>query len=343
LNRIGKTKHKPALPLFNQKQAEQALQYFTDVPFEKNIQLFEDIHFEFRYAGHILGAASVVLTVGKKKITFTGDIGRLHDQIFYPPKPLPETDFLITESTYGNRLHKENNILFDLETLIKKAAENKSVIVIPAFAVGRAQAILFYLSQLREQKRIPTIPVYLNSPMAKDCTSLFQKYKELHRLTDLQCAQIYQMTHFVSSVEQSKALNTLSGPMIIISASGMLTGGRVLHHLKAFAPDPKNIILLTGFQSAGTRGEALANGAKEVKIFGEYIPVNAQVKVLDNMSAHADYGEIIKWFKESNIHPKKVFVTHGEPSASDELRRRLEETFSWNCAVPEYGQVELLE
>lgn len=343
LNKGGRTKHQPALPLFTQKEAEKSLDYFVGVPFDEKRQIAPGLSFEFRYAGHILGAASVAIEAEGRKLFFTGDVGRRHDQILYPPAPLNETDYLITESTYGNRLHSSTDSLDDLEKVVHETHRRQGTIVVPAFAVGRAQTLMYNLLVLRRQNRIPAMPMYLNSPMATDFTAVFRKHKNLHRLSEADCQDIANLFEFVNTPEDSKALNERKGPMLIISASGMLTGGRVLHHLKAFAPFPENTILLTGFQSAGTRGEALQNGAQEIKIHGAYIPVRAQVRVLDNMSAHADYQEIIKWFAESNIHPKQVFITHGEPSAADELRRRLSEKFGWCCNVPEHNEKFRLE
>lgn len=343
LNRIGRTKHSPALPLFTLKEAEESLKYFVEVPFKEKTQITPELSFEFRYAGHILGAASVILFANGKKIGFTGDVGRMNDRIFYPPDPLPEIDYLITESTYGNRLHDVSDPVDDLEKIIKEAYQRKGAIIIPAFAVGRAQTLMHYLAVLRREKRIPSMPMFLNSPMATDFSILFRKYKDLHKLSEIECREISEIMQFVRSSEESKLLNDQKGPMLIISASGMLTGGRVLHHLKAFAPFPENTILLTGFQSAGTRGDALQRGVREIKIHGQYISVKADVKILDNMSAHADFGELLQWFKQSKINPKKVFVTHGEPTAADDFRRCLTEVFDWKCSVPESAETVILE
>lgn len=321
LNRTKRTKHSPALPLFTLKEAEQSLEYFETVPFKEKKNIGPGISFEFRYAGHILGAASVVINIDGRKIAFTGDIGRMNDRIFNPPEPLPQVDYLVSESTYGNRLHKNTDILDDLSEVVNDSYRRKGVIIIPAFAVGRAQAIMYYLSLLRKQGRIPEFPMFLNSPMTSNVNKLLCKYLDLHKLSESVCEETCDVVKYVHTVEESKALNERQGPMLIISASGMMTGGRVLHHLKTFAPYPQNTIVLTGFQAAGTRGEALEKGAEEIKIHGEYVPVRAQVKILDNMSAHADYKEILQWFSKSQIHPRKVFITHGEPSASDEMRR----------------------
>ncbi len=343
LNKLGRTKHHPALPLFTLREAEDSLKYFDDVPFREKHQIKPGLEFEFRYAGHILGAASVVLHVNGRKIAFTGDVGRMNDEMFSAPEILPEVDYLVTESTYGNRVHPSAPPMDELEKVVNRTIERHGVVLIPAFAVGRAQSLMYFLSLLRRQNRIPDFPMYLNSPMATDFTAIFAKYKDLHKLSESDCHEINKSFKFVRTVEESKALNERRGPMLIISASGMLTGGRVLHHLKAFAPYAANTILLTGFQSAGTRGEALQRGAEEIKVHGEYIRVNAHVAVLDNMSAHADYREMIEWFGKSKMRPVKVFVTHGEASAADEFRRRLNETFGWSCFVPEQGEKVRLE
>lgn len=343
LNKHGRSKHKPALPLFSLQEAEASLEYFVDVPFRKEVSLDSDFSFQFLYAGHILGAASVVIHAGGKKWGFTGDVGRLRDPILNAPEPLPKIDYLVTESTYGNRKHQNTDPLQELENIVNISAQNDGVIVVPAFAIGRAQTLMYYLHQLKTQKRIPNIPMFLNSPMATEFTNIFKKHRLLHKISEKDCDEISNTFHIVHTVEDSKSLNERKGPMLIISASGMLTGGRVLHHIKTFAPYACNTILLNGFQSAGTRGEALQHGAAEIKIHGQYVPVRAKVVTLDNMSAHADYTELIEHFKVSQISPQKVFVTHGEASAADELRRRLSETFGWNCEVPDLGQKYVLE
>jgi metallo-beta-lactamase family protein len=335
LNKTRRTKHKPALPLFSRAEAIEALDFFTPVDFHDITALSDSVRFEFRYVGHILGAASVILQLSKSTIAFTGDIGRQNHPIFNAPEPLPPCDYLVTESTYGNRPHRSSDVLEQIETVINNTVRRKGVVIIPAFAVGRAQEILYYLSVLRKLNRIPTFPMYLNSPMATNVSRLMTQYKSLHHLNEIECAELGQIVHYIQDPEESKSLNERHGPMLILSASGMCSGGRVLHHLKAFAPHPENTILLAGFQAAGTRGEALENGATEVKIHGDYVPVRAEVRVLDNISAHADTKEIIEWFSYSKISPKKVFITHGEPSAADELRSRLDFMLGWDCVVPE--------
>ena len=343
LNRHKKTKHSPALPLFSLQEAKDSLRFFETIPYKEKKIIGSNISFEFHCVGHILGAAAALINVDGRRIAFTGDIGRMNDRIFYPPDILPQIDYLITESTYGNRLHKKVDSLDELANAINETYKKNGVILIPAFAVGRAQAILYDLSILKKQKRIPEFPMYLNSPMATNVGKVFCKYNKFHRLSDQECIEICDVVKYVRTIEESKSLNEGKGPMLIISASGMLTGGRILHHLKAFAPHPQNTILLTGFQAAGTRGEALEKGAEEIKIHGEYVPIRAQIKFLNGRSAHADYNEIIQWFSESKIQPQKVFITHGEPSAADELRRRLKEVFGWPCFIPVQDEIVILE
>lgn len=342
LNRNKRSKHSPALPLFTMKEGQSALEQFEIVPFDKVKKESSDIDFKFNYAGHILGAASVTLRVADKKITFTGDIGRPEDPLFFPPKVLGPTDYLVTESTYGNRRHPVVDVLEALSDVINETVKREGVIIIPSFAVGRAQELMYYLWQLKKQNRIPKIPMFLNSPMATNVNSLFIKYHDLHKLSAQESEEVCGVVKYIRTPEESKELNERKGPMLIISASGMVSGGRVLHHIKQFGPDPKNTILLAGFQAAGTRGEALQRGVAEIKIHGEYVPIRAQVKSLENMSAHADYQEILDWLAHSNIQPRTVFVTHGESSAADSLRLRLGDRFNWKCIVPEQDQkVEL--
>lgn len=334
LNRHNRTKHKPALPLFTLEEAEKSIEYFQTVKYNTKFSFNKDISFEFRYAGHILGAASIILTMDNITTGFSGDVGRQKDPIFYPPRQLPPVDYLVTESTYGNRKHAEVDPINELEKCIVETASRGGTVVIPSFAVGRVQSLMYYLWKLRAENRIPRIPMYLNSPMATNVNAVWSQYHDLHRLNGQECKDVCGIVKYVRTVDESKELNLKTEPMVIISASGMLTGGRVLHHIKRFGPEAKNTILLAGFQAAGTRGEALINGAKQIKIHGEYVDINAQVKVLDNISAHADYAETIEWLKQSQISPKRTFVTHGEPTAADEMRKHIIESLNWDCVVP---------
>jgi len=254
----------------------------------------------------------------------------------HAPAAAGEADFLVVESTYGNRRHPADNPEQTLADHLKRALKRGGVVVIPAFAVGRAQALLHYLARLKQRGAIPDVPVFLNSPMAVDATRIYHNHRAEHRLTPAECRAACSVARMVNSADESRALNTRGGPMIIISASGMATGGRVLHHLKAFAPDPHNMVLFPGFQAAGTRGAAMLSGADSIKIHGEYVPVRAEVVGMEGLSAHADYAEILAWLRSFPRAPRKTFITHGEPAAADELRRRITETLGWPCEIPNY-------
>lgn len=341
-NERGFSKHKPALPLYTEDDARASLQHFKPLDFGTPRKIGEEFDFTLHPSGHILGASTVTLRVGGVRVVFSGDLGRARDPIMRPPSAVAEADYLIVESTYGNRLHPEPDAEESLGEHLSRALGRGGVVVIPAFAVGRAQTLLYFIARLKARRAIPDVPVYLNSPMAIDATRLYHQYRDEHRLTDEQSAAACSVAQMVNTADESRALNHLTGPMIIVSASGMATGGRVLHHLKTFAPHERNMIVLPGFQAAGTRGAALAAGENEIKIHGHYVPVRAEVVQMDNLSAHADYREILQWLRGFKRPPKRVFVTHGEPAAADEMRRRIEETFGWEAVVPELGErVEL--
>jgi len=338
LNKRKMSKHHPALPLFSKKEAESSLEQFVARDFEKPFEVIPGLKAEFLYAGHILGASMVVVEAAKRKIGFSGDLGRPNNPVFFPPVPMPQVDYLIVESTYGDRRHPSSDPMVELESIIQEAVQKKSVIVIPAFAVGRAQELMFLISELRKARRIPKIPVYLNSPMATNVTALLSEFKSLHKLSQSQIHEMSEVIQYVKTVEDSKALNEKQGPMLIISASGMATGGRVLHHLKAFAPDPHNLIVISGYQALGTRGRAIQDGAREIKFHHEMIPIRASVRILENTSAHADYSEVLQWLSKSHLSPKQVFITHGEKDAAQEMMKHISDRFGWNCRVPRLDQ-----
>lgn len=334
------SKHSRPQPLFTKEEAEASLKYFRGISFGETLTLDNGLHCTFQPAGHILGAASVIFQIGDYRIAFSGDVGRLNDKLLVPPSPLPEVDDLVLESTYGDRLHPATQTEQTLTDVIHQALRQKGVVIVPAFSVGRAQSLMHELSLLKKKNLIPQdFPIYLNSPMATNVTHLYRKHRALHRLSDKECEEMCAVAHYVHSVEESKALNERNGPMMIISASGMATGGRVIHHLKAFAPDPKNIILLTGYQAEGTRGRSIQDGAESVKIHGQMIPVRARVVSLENISAHADAQELSDWLKQSpQLKPSRVFINHGEEAAAHQLAQTLSSTFSWQTLIPRQGQ-----
>ncbi len=336
-NRRGYSKHNPALPLYNEEDAHRSLRLFAPVPFDRDFVPALGVHARLASSGHILGSSFVTLMVGGQTVVFSGDIGRLHDVIMRAPESIDAADYLVVESTYGDRRHDPTDPGVALAAVINRTVARGGLVIVPAFAVGRAQTLLYYLYLLKSAGTIsPVLPIFLNSPMATDVTSLYHRFRTLHRLTPEQCDAMCKVARMVNTPDESRALNSKHFPMVIISASGMATGGRVLHHLKAFAPDPRNTILFSGFQAGGTRGAALLQGAKEIKIHGQYVPVRAEVAVLHNLSAHADYVEILEWLGHFKRKPRRTFITHGEPAAADALRRHIAETLGWDSQVPDY-------
>ncbi len=335
-NRHGHSKHKPALPLYTQEDAEAALDQFTGLGFDERHDLGSGLSVRFRTAGHILGAAMARLEANSTSILFSGDLGRPNTPTMPDPAPVKEADYLVVESTYGNRKHPTDDPEDVLADIITRTAARGGTVVIPSFAVGRAQTLLYHIHHLKELNRIPDLPVFLDSPMAIDASDIFCDFPNSHRLTAAEARAACGAATFTRDTEASKALDRSRVPQIIISASGMATGGRILHHLIRFAPDPRNTIVFAGFQAGGTRGAAIVGGAEAVKIFGDYVPIKAEVHNLDMLSAHADADEIMGWLGHFEKPPKMTFITHGEPEASDALRLRIKEELGWDCLVPEY-------
>ena len=341
-NRHGFSKHQPALPLYTEQDARKTLKLFRPQAFDEAFEPVPGVHVRFSLAGHILGAATVHVRWESGSLLFSGDLGRNEDILMRPPAAPAAADYVVLESTYGDRLHQQEDPATAFAEVINRTAARGGVIVVPAFAVGRAQSLMYVVATLKQQGRIPDLPVFLNSPMAADTTEIYHKHRAQHRLTPEQCRMMCTSAKVVNSVEESRKLNELRFPAVIISASGMATGGRVVHHLKAMAPDHRNTIVLAGYQAAGTRGAALAGGARQIKIHGEYVPVRAEVVSLGSLSAHADREELLSWIGQLPRPPKQVFLTHGEPVAADSLRLAIEERHRWACSVPEQMQaVEL--
>ena len=342
-NKRGFSKHKPALPLYTVEDAQTCLKRLVPAQFGEEINVAKAFKTRFIPAGHIVGASIVSLSAGGVRIVFSGDLGRSNDPVMRPPSRVEAADYLVVESTYGNRRHPSGDAEEEFAAHLNRALARGGVVVVPSFAVGRAQTLLHLVARLKARKAIPDVPVFLNSPMAVNATRIYHEHRSEHRLTEEECTAACSVAKTVNTADESRALNARGGPMIIISASGMATGGRVVHHIKAFAPDPRNMIILPGFQAAGTRGASLASGAEAVKIHGEYVPVRAEVVKMDGLSAHADYAEILDWLKGFPKPPRETFVTHGEPAAADEMRRRIAETLGWKVRVPDYGEKVNLE
>lgn len=338
LNKRKASKHHPALPLYDRKDARRALDLFSTRPFGTEFDLPAGPVVTFRRAGHILGAATIDLEWQGRRIVFTGDLGRYDDPVMLDPDPVPAADYLVTESTYGDRLRERVDPADVLAEVITATIGRGGTVVIPAFAVGRAQTLLYYLWRLHSAGKLPNVPIYLDSPMAINASDLLRTHQRDHRLAPEVYEGMCAMATYTREAEQSMKISASREPKIVISASGMATGGRILHHLKAFAPDPRNTIMVTGYQVPGTRGRSIVSGERYVKIYGEWIPINAQVANLQMLSAHADADELIRWASGITTPPRRVFVVHGEPQAADTLRRRLDREFGWQATVPRPNQ-----
>lgn len=334
-NKKGFSKHHPALPLYTVEDAKSCLGRLKRIDFDRAVQVAAGVTARFVPAGHMLGAASIELEIDGERLLFSGDIGRPNDPLIRPPRPPVHADYVVVESTYGDRRHSDDDPAEQLARVVRRTVERGGVVLIPSFAVGRAQTLLHLLSVARTRAQIPRdVPIFLNSPMAIDATQLYHEFAGEHRLTPEQCRAMCDVATNVVTVEASKALNRQRGPLIIVAGSGMATGGRILHHLKQFAGDARSTILLSGFQAAGTRGAALLAGAREIKIHGELWPVRAEVAQLAGLSAHADYEELIAWLAPLKRRPSRVFITHGERTASAALAAHLAGAFGWPCEIP---------
>lgn len=336
------SKHQPALPLYTQEEAKIALSYFKAFPFENRIDLSPNFSFQFLPAGHIIGASFIQIQHKNTSLLFTGDMGRPHNLVMKPPTIIRDIDYLVIESTYGNRLHELAPPTACLKEIINKTVSRGGTLVIPSFAVGRAQALLHSIYLLKKEKAIPDIPVYLDSPMGVNATTILLNHQDELLLSQEECQALTKVATYVNTPEESIAIDHDKSPKIILSASGMATGGRVLFHIRAYGPDPKNTILFTGYQAQGTRGERLINGEEAIKIHGAMIPIKAEVTSLSNTSAHADYSEILQWLGHFKKAPKKTFITHGEYNAAYALKEKIHTQYGWSCLVPSYMQHEHL-
>jgi len=341
-NRRGFSRHAPALPLYTVSDAKLAIARLTPLPAAKTARL-GNVLAELTPVGHLLGACAVTLRHRDLTLVYSGDLGRSQDLLMPAPQRVPHADVLLVESTYGNRLHPPEDAQTQLGAVIRATLRRGGSVLLPSFAVGRAQALMLVLQRLKAAGEIPEdVPVFLDSPMATAATALYQKHRKLLRLSAREANTLCDGVTVVTTPQQSEKVSRTRWPSVIISASGMATGGRVLHHLKAMAPNPRHSIVFPGFQVAGTRGAKLVEGAAEVKIFGEYVAVKAQVSHLEGFSGHADANELMLWLQGFEAAPRQTFVVHGEPAAADALRSRIADELGWAVRVPEHlSQVEL--
>jgi metallo-beta-lactamase family protein len=346
-NKMAFTKHKPALPLFTKDDAENVFPHLRTIEYEQQTNLTDGIQIRFREAGHILGSATIEVNARDNgqpvRIVFSGDLGRYDALILRDPAPVYETDYLLIESTYGDRIHPAEEPIGVLAAIINETAKRGGMLIIPSFAVGRTQTLLYLLRDMKMRHAIPDLPVFVDSPMAQHVTEVFCRHidnfdeeaKSVFRKTG-RCPVLCPKLEFAHTREESQKINDLRYPAIIISASGMATGGRILHHLKYRLPDPRNTILFVGYQSVGTRGQLIKDGAREIKIHGEMIPVRAKIRSIEAFSGHADSVELMRWLRMFKHPPKLTFVVHGEPESSKALADEIHRELGWKTHIPEH-------
>ncbi len=346
-NKRGYSKHKPALPLYTVDDAEKAMKLFQPVHYGYEMYLNNSVRIKFKDAGHILGSSFIDIKRidgrSSKKILFSGDFGRPDRPVLREPVQVYNVDYLILESTYGDRLHEDNDPYEELEKVINESYRRRGVLIIPSFSVGRTQTILYAIREMEKDNKIPVMPVYLDSPMAIRATEIFEgRINDLNltaRKKRLAGENIFrpEELHICKTVDESKAINRVSEKAIIISASGMVTGGRILHHLAYRLPESQNTVLFIGYQAKGTRGRTILEGKPEVKIHGQKVPVRARVESISGFSGHGDYQEIIAWLKAFNKKPKKTFIVHGEPEASQAMAEHIRQELNWETVIPKFG------
>ena len=341
-NKFGYSKHKPAIPLYGLKEVEDTLPHFKPQPLNKWINLTEDISFRFRYNGHIIGATFIELKIGKKVVVFSGDIGRINDPLLFPPDKPNHADTLFIEATYGNRLHPPQPSIDALEELINHCARRNGTIIIPSFSVERIQVLMYLLWQLKKNQKIPDIPVYMDSPMGRNVLEVFHNNTTWHKLSLAECTQMCHDIRRIKTMEETYALAEDASPKIVIAGSGMASGGRVLTYFEKYLGDENATILLVGYQAEGTRGRALLEGAHEVKLYGKYFRVRANIEAIGGLSAHADQNELLDWMGNLEQQPENIFIVHAEPQAADILRIKIKDTYGWKSHIPELNETNIL-
>ncbi len=337
-NRHGFSKHHPALPLYTRAEAERTLRQLGPIPFERAFRIGGGVSVAFRPAGHILGAASLEFSIGGRRLVFSGDLGRPRSSTMPDPAIIRNADYLVVESTYGDRTHEDRSPEDALAELINRTSHRGGTTLIASFAVGRAQTLLHHLHRLKAARRIPDLPIFLDSPMAIDATEIYLQHLDCQRLTPNECRAAFACATYVREVEESKQLDRDRMPKIILSSSGMATGGRILHHLKTYASDARNTIVFTGYQAGGTRGADMIAGVDAVKMHGQMVPVRAEIANLSMLSAHADANEILDWLGHFEQAPRMTFITHGDPPAAEALRRTIETRLGWPTVIPTHQQ-----
>jgi metallo-beta-lactamase family protein len=346
-NRKGYSRHRPAEPLFTEEDARRALQLLRELPFDQESSVLPGMQVSFHRVGHIIGAGFIKVAAGGAPILFSGDVGRRDVPILKDPEPILPAKYVLLESTYGDRLHGAESPLVRLEKVVCDTISRRGVVLIPAFAVGRTQEVLYYLRQLQRERKIPDdLPIFVDSPMAVSAVEIYRDFTtehdvEMRELEDADLSPIDgRWVRLVRSVDDSKSLNGVRGPAIIISASGMLNGGRVLHHLKQRLPDPDTTLLFVGYQAEETLGRQILDGARSVRIHGEIVPVAARIEEIPALSAHADQAELVEWFAKIPAPPERTFLVHGEDAARAALAGRIRNELHYDVTLPRRDQAE---
>lgn len=339
-NEEGYATHNPDEPFYSIKDAEVTLGFFQSQERDEWIQLSENIKYRFRYNGHIIGATFIELEIFGKNFVFSGDIGRKHDLLLFPPDRPKWADYLFIESTYGNKLHPEESVSDKLVELVNKTIHNRGNLIIPSFAVERLQTLMFLLWKLYNENRIPNIPIFIDSPMGNNVLSVFQNFSDWHKLPTKDFNAMNNRMNIITSYKQTWETIDDPRPKIVIAGSGMVTGGRVLTYLKQMIDKANTSVLLVGYQAEGTRGRQLLEGAYELKFFGKYYPVKAQIDHIETLSAHADQQGLLDWTSEIKNIPEEVFLIHGEPTAQDALRVKIKDTYGWKVSIPKLFSVK---
>lgn len=337
-NEMGYSKHKPAKPLYTLRDVEKTLPYFEAKPLDTWIKIDKEISFRYRYNGHIIGATFIELKIGTKLFVFSGDIGRSNDLLMYPSLRPEKANILFIESTYGNRLHP-NNAEAQLTSVINESAKKGGTIIIPSFAVERTQMLMYFLWQLRKRGKIPNIPVYMDSPMGNNVLDIFHHNTSWHKLPVNDCNEMCKDIRKVETIEETYKLVKQKGLKIVIAGSGMASGGRVLTYMQQYLGDAKATILLVGYQAEGTRGRQLLDGIKEIKLLGQFYKVNAEIKNIEGLSAHADQNGLLDWLSDIKKAPERIFIVHGEGQSADAFRVKLKDVYGWDAEIPVLNEI----
>lgn len=341
-NRYNYSKHRPAQPLYTQHDVHKAMELFVTHDFREWVILHPEIKFELIDNGHILGSGLAMIHIFDQKVVFSGDMGQMKPMLMYPPKRIKEADYLIMESTYGDRLHEHGDTKAQLLAVIEETIENRGILMIPSFAVERTQELLYLLYQLKQEDLLPPVPIYLDSPMGIHATKVYAQFPELQNIPHYEITHMYDQVKFIDDAEASHAICLDKSPKIVLAGSGMLEGGRILHYMNNHLGNPRNTLLFVGYQGEGTRGRTIINGGREIKFFGEYHSVKCQIRSLSDLSAHGDQQDLMSWMSELKKAPKKVFLNHGELHQAEALCVKVKTDLGWDATVPKMYQEFIL-